>query len=116
ESFQFPRADASYFSDPVDLIVPASSFGGFPQDSYQWFGIARLRDGISLAAAQQEMRIIARDLANTDAHHKDWTVSLASLADVTTRSSRPALMIVLAITLVLLVIASSNVMNLLFSR
>ncbi|HXD23868.1 MAG TPA: FtsX-like permease family protein, partial [Gemmatimonadaceae bacterium] len=81
-----------------------------------WFGIARLRDGVALAAAQQEMRIIARDLANTDAHHKDWTVSLASLADVTTRSSRPALMIVLAITLVLLVIASSNVMNLLFSR
>ena len=116
ERFQFPRADASYFSDPVDLIVPASSFGGFPQDSYQWFGIARLRDGVALAAAQQEMRIIARDLANTDAHHKDWTVSLASLADVTTRSSRPALMIVLAITLVLLIIASSNVMNLLFSR
>ncbi|HEV8410970.1 MAG TPA: ABC transporter permease, partial [Gemmatimonadaceae bacterium] len=116
EGFQFPRADASYYTEPVDLIVPASSFSGFPQDTYQWFGIARLRDGVSLASAQQEMRIIARGLATTDARHKDWTVSLASLAEVTTRNSRPALMIVFAITLVLLVIASSNVMNLLFSR
>jgi predicted permease len=116
EEFQFPRADASYYTEPVDLIVPASSFSGFPQDTYQWFGIARLRDGVSLASAQQEMRIIAKGLANTDARHKDWTVSLVSLAEVTTRNSRPALMIVFAITLVLLVIASSNVMNLLFSR
>lgn len=111
DGFQFPRADASYYAEPVDLIVPASSFRGFPQDTYQWFGIARLRDGVPLAAAQQEMRTIAKGVG-----HKDWTVSLASLSDVTTRSSRPALMIVLAITLVLLVIASSNVMNLLFSR
>ncbi len=116
EDFQFPRADASYYAEPVDLIVPAAGFSGFPQNTNQWFGIARLRGGVPLARAADELRTIAAGMAAADARHRDWTVGLASLTDVTTRASRPALLVVLAISLLLLVIAASNVTNLLFSR
>ena len=30
---QFPRSDASYFTKPVDLLIPSSSFAGFPARS-----------------------------------------------------------------------------------
>ncbi len=117
EDFQFPRADVSYFAKPVDLIMPAAAFAGFPQDSRQWWGIARLRPQASLGRAREEMGTIARAVAEqVAADHGDWSATVAPLDQVTTRSSRPAVLVVLAIALVLLAIASSNVMNLLFSR
>jgi predicted permease len=115
-TFQFPRADASYFTKPVDVLLEPSLVPGFPADSRQWFGIARLRDHVTVADATTDMRQIARALAGEDAKLREWSVSLTSLADATTKGSRTALLIVLTIAVVLLAIAASNVMNLQFSR
>ncbi len=116
EQFQFPRSDASYYTRPVEMIVPAAAFTGFPQDSPQWFGIARLRDNVTLARAAEDLRAVAAGIGAADPKHRDWTIDVAPLAEVTTRASRPALLVVLAIALLLLVVAASNVMNLLLSR
>src|SRR5687767_10525242 len=114
--FQFPRSDASYSTKPVDLLIPASSFPGFPARSRQWFAIARLKAGVPLAAAEAELRSIAESLATRTAAGDVWSVQVAPLDEETTRRSREALLVVMGISIVLLMIASTNLMNLFFSR
>jgi putative ABC transport system permease protein len=115
-SFQFPRSDASYYSKPVELLLPSASFGGFPPQSRQWFGIARLNPGVSLAEAEAELQSIAEGLSGRTGTNDRWSVQLASLAEETRRQARQPLMIVLAISIVLLLIAATNLMNLHCSR
>jgi putative ABC transport system permease protein len=114
--FQFPRSDASYFTKPVDLLIPSSSYPNFPPDSRQWFGIARLKAGVTLARAEAELQAIAEGLSRNPATGDTWSVRLAPLAEETTRRARQPLMVVLGISIVLLLIASTNLMNLFFAR
>jgi putative ABC transport system permease protein len=114
--FQFPRSDASYFTRPVDLMLPASEYSGFPATARQWFGIARLEPGVSVAQAEAELQSIAKGLSPEAGSGEYWSVALASLAGETTRRSRQALLVVLGISVLLLLIASTNLMNLFFAR
>jgi putative ABC transport system permease protein len=114
--FQFPRSDASYFTRPVELLIPASSYPNFPQQSRQWFGIGRLNRGASLADAQRDLQAIAEGLARDARTEGTWSVALTSLGEETRRKARQPLLIVLGISVVLLLIAATNLMNLFFSR
>lgn len=116
EGFQFPRSDASYFTKDIEMLLPASAAPGFPASARQWFGIARLKPDITLPQAEAEMRAIANGMALRDERYKDWSTRLTALGEETARTSRSPLLITLGISAVLLVIASTNVMNLLFSR
>jgi putative ABC transport system permease protein len=112
--FQFPRSDASYFTKPVDLLMPSSSYGGFPASATQWFGIGRLRPGVSMPQAEAELGAIAAGLAAGTNELR--AARLVPLAEETTRRSRQALQVVLAIAIVLLLVAATNLMNLFFAR
>ncbi len=114
--YQFPRSDASYFTKPVDLLIPSSSFEAFPARSRQWFGIARLEPDVSLQQAEAELQAVAEQQSRATAGPNLWSVKLAPLDQETTRRSRQALLVVLSISAVLLLIASTNLMNLFFSR
>jgi putative ABC transport system permease protein len=114
--FQFPRSDASYFTKPVELLVPSSSFQAFPPGSRQWFGIARLKPGVTLQQAEAELVSIAKGLAPAAAGGEAWSVALSPLHDETTRRSRGPLVVILCISVVLLLIAATNLMNLFFAR
>jgi putative ABC transport system permease protein len=114
--FQFPRSDASYFTKPVDLLLPSSSFEGFPPQSRQWFGIGRLAAGVTMAQAEAELRSIAAGLSADAQTGERWSVRLTPLDETTTRRAREPLLIVLGISVVLLMIAATNLMNLFFSR
>ena len=114
--FQFPRSDASYFTKPVDLLLPAASYPGFPAAARQWFAIGRLAAATRIGQAEAELQSIARDVATDQNVEEHWTVALAPLADETTRRSRQPLLVVLGISIVLLLIASTNLMNLFFAR
>ena len=123
ENFQFPRSDASYYTKPVDLLIPAASYPGFPANAQQWFGIVRLKAGVPISQAQQELDAVARRLEGVSEGASDATsaakrapLRLTPLADATTHGSRAALLVTLGIAIVLLMVAASNVMNLLFSR
>jgi predicted permease len=116
EGFQFPRSDASYFTKDVEMLLGAATFPGFPASARQWFGIARLKPDVTLPQAEAEMRAIANGMAAIDAKYKDWSIRLTPLGEETARTSRSPLLITLGISAVLLLIASTNVMNLLFSR
>jgi putative ABC transport system permease protein len=114
--FQFPRSDASYYAKPIELMLPSASFKGFPPQSRQWFGIARLAPGISIRQAEAELQSIAEGLSKPSAEGAQWSVQLTPLADETTKAARRPLIIVLSISVVLLLIAATNLMNLFFSR
>ena len=112
--FQFPRADASYFDRPIALLMPA--YAPFLARSRQWFGIARLNADATIEQAQAELQGMAEELSRQFKEKQGWSVRLTPLAEETTRTSREALLIVLGISFVLLLIASTNLMNLFFSR
>jgi putative ABC transport system permease protein len=116
DGFQFPRSDASYFTEPVDLLILAASFPNFPSSSRQWFGIGRLAAGSSLVEAQAELRGVAAGAAAPRPDGGRWTPSLAPLGVETTRRARAPLLIVLGISIVLLLVAATNLMNLYFAR
>jgi putative ABC transport system permease protein len=71
---------------------------------------------VSLDQARTDVQPIAEALSRNEATGEAWSVDLSSLADATTHRSREPLLIVLGIAVVLLLIASTNLMNLFFSR
>jgi putative ABC transport system permease protein len=115
--FQFPRADASYFTDDVGLLIPVANIvKAWGRDSSQWFAIGRLANGASLEQARTEMNTISAALARERPQERGVSVHLATLHEETTRHVRPALTLTMGISVVLLLIACTNIMNLLFSR
>ena len=115
--FQFPRSDSSYFSEAPDLIFSVANIAdSWGRDSTQWFAIGRLRPGVTLAQADAEIQTITARLATTNPSLRGMSARLAPLAADTTASVRPALELTLGISVVLLLIACTNIMNLLFSR
>ena len=113
--FQFPRSDASYHTRPIELVILSAAYPGFPPQARQWFGIGRLAPGVTLERAEQELQSIARRVDDPGTR-EIWSARLAPLHDETTRTARRPVVMVFAISLVLVLIASSNLTNLLVSR
>ncbi|HEX6938135.1 MAG TPA: ABC transporter permease [Longimicrobiales bacterium] len=101
----------------VDVIAPYTVAQNPARTAHNWWVIGRLRDGVTLAQAQQDLSAIARRLK---AEHGDetWMVDAAvvPLHEYLVGNVRPALLVLLAASGVLLLIACANVVNLLLSR
>ncbi|MDP1568656.1 MAG: ABC transporter permease [Vicinamibacterales bacterium] len=79
--------------------------------------IARLRDGVTLAQAQDEMRTIAAVLEKEEPRRNTgWSVAVVPIHEITTETIRPALLILAGAVLLVLLIACVNVANLLLAR
>jgi len=116
-TFQFPRSDATYFAEDPDLIFPVANIAdSWGRGSTQWFAIGRLKAGVSVSQADAELKTLTNSLAARDPDLAGMSVQLSPLNAETTNSVRPALLLSLGISVVLLLIACSNIMNLLFSR
>jgi len=116
-SFQFPRSDGSYFSEEPDLIFPVANIAdGWGRNTTQWFAFAHLKPGISIPQATAEFKTITARMAASDPSLRGLSVQLSPLDAATTATVRSALLLSLGISIVLLLIACTNVMNLLFSR
>ena len=118
-SFQTPRSDASYFDRDADLLMPAKNLESFPRRFRNWIAIGRLRPGVTIARAQSEMQGIAKHVSLGSLPSQDdanWSVELDPLGRATAETSKRSLLLILGISIVLLLIACTNVMNLLFSR
>jgi putative ABC transport system permease protein len=79
--------------------------------------IARLRDGVTLAQAQDEMRTIAAALEKEQPRRNaGWSVAVVPIHEITTETIRPALIVLAVAVLLVLLIACVNVANLLLAR
>jgi len=111
--FSFAPVGIAEFWIPINSLSPHEQQRGF----YNFFGIARLRDGVSLVSAQAEMNGIAARLKN------DYTASLrperanvVPLTELVIGDIRPILLTLFAGSALLLLIACVNVASLILVR
>lgn len=87
------------------------------QPLYVWT-VARLKPGVTLKQAAADMEVIAHNEAKAypDLYPKQFKVLVGTIADLYTRQLRTMIYILLGAVLMLLLIACSNVANLLLAR
>jgi predicted permease len=105
---------------PTDLFLPAA-YVGDPQlrrsvGPQALVVLGRLKRGVTVEQARQEMDRIAAGLATLDAGRKGWGVKLTPMLESRVGDARRVLTSLLAAVALLLLIACANVTNLLLAR
>ena len=115
--FQLLGADL-YIPMKFTTALTAEAVGGQPSQPFYAWTIARLKPGVSLAQAAADSDVIARNEAKMypDLYPKQFKVIVGTIADIYTRGLRSMIYILLGAVLMLLLIACSNVANLLLAR
>ncbi|HVX65218.1 MAG TPA: ABC transporter permease, partial [Bryobacteraceae bacterium] len=103
---------------PSEAFVPwpASELRGMPREERRFGVFARLKPGVTIEQARAEMSNVARRVAERDTKMRDWGVTIAPLKDTLVESIRPALLVLLGAVAFVLLIACTNIANLLLAR
>jgi putative ABC transport system permease protein len=118
--FVLHNADV-FFPTTMTADLQASLIGGPGGQPLSIWAYGRLKDGVTFEQAEAQLEVIARNVAtkypNPYRYTSDLTVTVISLADAYTAESMKEMIYILvgAVTLLLL-IACSNVANLLLAR
>jgi putative ABC transport system permease protein len=101
----------------VDVWLPLQADPqSLPRDTHPIFMLGRLRDGVGIASAQQEMTTIAAELERTYPSNNGRSVHIERLEDVVFGPVRPALLVLSGAVALVLVVACFNVANLMLAR
>lgn len=120
--FVFPHAEEMpggfNFATEAQVWVPLAMPDATPPNSVEDLAIiGRLRPGSTLEQAQQEMNVFGADLEREFPQAKGWFNSrVMSLAQQVTGETRRPLLLMLGAVVVVLLIACSNLANLLLAR
>jgi putative ABC transport system permease protein len=110
--FQFP-AD-------VELWLPSDLDGeNLSRTSHNYYAVGRLRDGVTVAQANQDISMIARRIHDGSSEQSDYLLkdgTVMPLQDSITGKARPALLVLLGAVGFLLLVACANVANLLLAQ
>ena len=111
QGFAFPGVRAELFV-PLQ-IDPAIA----PRDGRNFSTVARLRPGVTVAVAQQEMEAIALDTARErPAFNTGWSATVVPLIDQTVGDIKRPLVVLFAAVLCVLLVACANIANLALMR
>ena len=103
ERFSIPDAG-------VQLWIPWSVSAKSPRDQHFVSSVARLKPGVSMVQAEEELNRVARDLAaEYPSTNRGWSVSLGSLTDEVVGETGRLLWILLAAVGIVLLVACANV-------
>jgi len=110
--FRFPK--------DVDLWLPADLDGeNQSRTSHNYLAVGRLRDGVTVQQANQDISAIARRIHETSSEQGEYLLKdgiVLPLQDSITGEARPALLILLGAVGFLLLVACANVANLLLAQ
>jgi putative ABC transport system permease protein len=81
-----------------------------------YFGIGRLKAGISLQQAESQMDTVSIRIEPIHPDLKGWRAQLMSLRTMTSGDTRPALLVLMGAVIFVLMIACANIANLLLAR
>jgi macrolide transport system ATP-binding/permease protein len=99
------------------LTIPAAEKCSKQRGCHNFYGIGRLKDGISVAVADAEMKTIAKQLEKQyPDSNRNRGATVISLTDLIFGDIRPILLVLLSGAGLLLLIASVNVASLLLVR
>lgn len=108
--FEFPN-------DEVRLWVPVPVAEWSPYRGSRWlYAMGRLKDGVSLEAAQDDMDNISRALAEQYPRSAGWGAQVLPMAEHFVGDVRPALLILLTTVLLLLLVGCTNIATLGMAR
>lgn len=94
-----------------------SGIGLSPTDAgNDYFGIGRLKPGITLQQAGAQMNIVSVRIEPMDNGLKGWRAQLMTLRTNASGDTRPALVVLMVAVIFVLLIACTNVANLLLAR
>jgi macrolide transport system ATP-binding/permease protein len=111
--FHFAPAEPAEFWTSFHASTPCD----LRRSCHGMYGVARLKDGVSLQAATDEVKAIAKRLEQQyPESNRDQGAALAPLTDVILGDIRPILLVLLSGAMLLLIIASVNVASLLLVR
>ena len=108
------------FPADVDLWLPADLDGENPsRTSHNYYAVARLRDGVTVDQANQDISAIAQRIHDASSEQGDFLLKdgvVVPLQDSITGKARPALLVLLGAVGFLLLVACANVANLLLAQ
>ena len=108
-SFSFPRRPDLW----VPAAIPESPKGGPSEQAV----VARLKPGLTLAQAQAQLNVLTKNFERSNANWKGWfNMRLTPLMNQVVGDAQLPLLLILASVGVVLLIACSNVANLLLAR
>jgi putative ABC transport system permease protein len=103
--------------EPAALWTPIALDPGEPPRGRNLEVVARLRPGLTTRLAQQDLDVVARQLAvQFPDFDRDWGANVVSLRDYQAGDSRTTLLLLLGAAGFVLLIASANAANLMLSR
>src|SRR5206468_4688140 len=108
--FRFPDESDIWMPRELSPFLPARS-------AHNWEAIARLRDGVTLAQARDDLSTIGAAIRKQYGNDVDLVgATVLPLKDTLTSTVRPSLLILLGAVGFLLLVACANVMNLLLAQ
>jgi putative ABC transport system permease protein len=108
------------FPADVDLWLPTDLEGeNRSRTAHNYFAVGRLRDGVTVEQANQDISAIARRIHDTSSEQGDYLLKdgiVLPLQDSITGKARSALLVLLGAVGFLLLVACANVANLLLAQ
>jgi len=108
-NFRFIQWHLSDYWMPIDYV-------NYGHKNHQYGGYARLKPGVSIAAAQRQMSEIARRMEKEFPDCKGWGVRVVSLRAALLEDVSSALLVFAAAAIIVLLVACGNVASLLLAR